>query len=94
MSSMPATDRVERTAANESARRPACTETTACASAILRSCLYECNVMHHRLEPKRHHFEYRIFMFALDLDEIDTVASRVIVSRGSASLYYSGRIQD
>ena len=37
----------------------------------LRSALYECDVMHHRLEPKEHHFRYRIFMFALDLDEID-----------------------
>ncbi|MEI6870867.1 MAG: DUF1365 domain-containing protein [Verrucomicrobiota bacterium] len=44
----------------------------------LNSCLYECEVMHHRLLPKEHQFQYRIFMFALDLDEIDTVASRVL----------------
>jgi DUF1365 family protein len=43
----------------------------------MKSCLYECSVMHHRLEPKEHHFSYRIFMFALDLDEIDEVARRV-----------------
>jgi DUF1365 family protein len=29
--------------------------------------------MHHRLEPKEHRFRYRIFMFALDLDELDTL---------------------
>lgn len=44
----------------------------------LRSCLYECSVMHHRLEPKENHFRYRIFMFSLDLDEIDTVAARIL----------------
>jgi hypothetical protein len=33
--------------------------------------------MHHRLQPKQHHFEYRIFMLALDLDEIDEAARRV-----------------
>jgi DUF1365 family protein len=43
----------------------------------LRSCIYECKVMHHRLEPRQHHFEYRIFMFALDLDELDEIPRRV-----------------
>ncbi len=42
-----------------------------------RSYLYECSVMHHRLTPKEHHFRYRIFMFALDLDEIDSLAARL-----------------
>lgn len=42
-----------------------------------RSCLYECSVMHHRLSPKVHQFRYRIFMFALDLDEIDIMARKV-----------------
>lgn len=46
-------------------------------SESLRSCLYECEVMHHRLAPKEHHFRYNIFMFALDLDELDLVAARV-----------------
>ncbi len=53
-----------------------------------RSCLYECEVMHHRLEPRRHHFKYRIFLFALDLDEIDSVARRVGgFSRNRRNLY-------
>jgi len=43
----------------------------------MNSCLYECSVMHHRLEPKEHHFCYRIFMFALDLDEVPTLAKRL-----------------
>jgi len=43
----------------------------------MNSCLYECTVMHHRLAPKQHRFSYRIFMFYLDLDEIDAVARRI-----------------
>jgi len=44
--------------------------------------------MHHRLTPTVHHFRYRIFMFALDLDEIDAVASRIpLFSRNRANVY-------
>lgn len=43
----------------------------------LRSALYDCRVMHRRLKPKLHHFNYRMFYFALDLDELDEVAKRV-----------------
>ncbi len=35
----------------------------------MNSSLYECFVMHHRLEPLRNRFVYKVFMFALDLDE-------------------------
>lgn len=54
----------------------------------LKSCLYECAVMHQRLAPKKHGFQYRIFLFCLDLDEIDTVADRVVgFSRNRFNLY-------
>lgn len=54
----------------------------------LRSCLYECSVMHHRLKPKEHHFNYRIFMFYLDLAELDEVARRIgPFSRNRWNLY-------
>lgn len=43
----------------------------------LRSALYDCSVMHHRLGPREHRFTHHIFMLALDLDEIDEVARRV-----------------
>ncbi len=33
--------------------------------------------MHRRLSPKVHHFDYRIFLFCLDLDEIDATTARV-----------------
>jgi DUF1365 family protein len=54
----------------------------------MNSCLYECSVMHHRLSPKEHYFRYRIFMFALDLDEVEQVAQRVpLFSRNRPNLY-------
>lgn len=43
----------------------------------LNSCLYECTVMHRRLEPLRNEFVYRIFLFALDLDELPEVTRQV-----------------
>ena len=38
--------------------------------------------MHHRLSPKEHRFSHHIFMFYLDLDELDVTdaAARVQVS--------------
>lgn len=42
----------------------------------LRSRLFECRVMHHRFTPRQHRFVYRIFMVALDLEELGTVARR------------------
>jgi DUF1365 family protein len=43
----------------------------------MNSCLYECSVMHHRLAPKVHHFQHDIFMFYLDLDELNVIAKKV-----------------
>jgi len=34
------------------------------------SFLYECLVIHSRLQPKRHTFSYRVFMLSLDLDDL------------------------
>jgi len=45
----------------------------------MNSALYDCTVMHHRLEPRDHRFVYRIFMWCLDLDEIPALASRVFL---------------
>ncbi len=39
--------------------------------------LYPCRVWHHRLSPKVHQFTYHLFLFALDLDELDATAARV-----------------
>jgi len=39
--------------------------------------LYECSVMHCRLKPKRHAFNYQVFMFSVDIDEIASIAKRI-----------------
>lgn len=39
--------------------------------------LYECDVMHCRLKPKRHAFNYRVFMFAVNIDELPALDRRL-----------------
>ncbi len=39
------------------------------------SAIYQCKVMHHRLTPKEHHFNYSVFYLWLDLDELDELAA-------------------
>ena len=54
----------------------------------LRSSLYECTVMHHRFTPKEHHFVYRIFLFAFDLDELPELHRRLpLFSYNRANLF-------
>ncbi len=54
----------------------------------MNSCLYECSVMHHRLEPVRHRFAYKLFLFYLDLDEIDGLSERMyLLSRNRFNLF-------
>ncbi|MEP6662921.1 MAG: DUF1365 domain-containing protein [Verrucomicrobiota bacterium] len=54
----------------------------------LNSSLYECNVMHHRLAPKEHHFNYHIFLMCLDLDELDVLHKKLrLFSRNKFNLY-------
>lgn len=60
----------------------------------LRSCLYECTVMHHRLSPKENRFTYSLFLFCLDLDEINAVASRVCGFSYNRFNLYSFRDRD
>lgn len=44
--------------------------------------------MHHRLVPKVHRFHYSVFMFYLDLDEIDNLSKRMIfISRNRFNLF-------
>lgn len=42
----------------------------------MNSCLYKAQVMHHRLAPKKHSFNYQVFMFYLDLDELDELPKK------------------
>jgi len=50
--------------------------------------------MHHRLSPKEHRFDLRMFYFSLDLDEIDEVARRVPAFRHNRPGLYSFRDRD
>lgn len=43
----------------------------------MNSSLYECRIVHQRVSPRPHSFSYDVFLFALDLDEIDEVARQV-----------------
>jgi len=43
----------------------------------VNSCLYECQILHHRFAPKAHRFAYRIFLFAVDLDELDALSRKL-----------------
>ncbi len=36
----------------------------------MNSCLYECDVFHRRLRPRRHEFRYRVFFLLVDPDEL------------------------
>lgn len=54
----------------------------------LRSCLYDCEVVHERLHPKRHGFRYRLFFMDLDLDELPVLTQRLkFFSRNAWNLY-------
>jgi len=43
----------------------------------LTSRIYECRVMHHRTSPKEHRFVHRIFMFCIDLDELNPLCKHL-----------------
>lgn len=42
----------------------------------MHSCIYEGTVSHRRHEPVKHHFQYRLFMVYLDLDEIPRLVGK------------------
>jgi DUF1365 family protein len=58
------------------------------ANLAVNSCLYKAKVMHHRLAPKVHSFHYNVFLFYLDLDEIDLLGKRLkFMSRNRFNLF-------
>ncbi len=56
--------------------------------------LYECQVLHARFTPQPHRFVYRIFLFALDLDEVPDVARRTALFSFNRRNVYSFRDAD
>jgi DUF1365 family protein len=57
----------------------------------MNSRLYECHVMHARFLPKPHRFVYRIFMLAIDLDELPALHRRLHFFSVNAPNLYSFR---
>lgn len=57
----------------------------------MNSCLYKATVMHHRMEPKVHRFNYSVFMFYVDLDEIDTLAKKYFMFSRNKFNFFSFR---
>src|SRR5881394_2161031 len=54
----------------------------------MNSNLYECRVMHARFAPRSHRFLYRIFLFAIDLDELEQLPrSLALFSVNRANVY-------
>lgn len=54
----------------------------------MNSSLYLCQLMHNRTEPKPHRFHYKVFMFWLDLDEIDSIARKFfLISRNRFNMF-------
>lgn len=54
----------------------------------MNSCLYDGVVMHHRLRPLRNRFVYSVYMFYLDLEELDDLHQRLrFFSRNRFNLY-------
>ncbi|NVK42313.1 MAG: DUF1365 domain-containing protein [Oceanospirillaceae bacterium] len=52
------------------------------------SSLYTGRVMHHRLRPRQHRFNYRVFSLLLDLDEVDELDERLrLFSRNRFNLF-------
>jgi DUF1365 family protein len=45
----------------------------------MNSCLYKATVMHHRLAPKKHRFHYSVFMFYIDLDELELLKKKLFL---------------
>lgn len=56
--------------------------------APLTSRIYDCEVVHERLLPKKHGFRYRLFYLDLDLSELDRLSENLcLFSRNRPNLY-------
>lgn len=60
----------------------------------MNSCLYECHVMHARFSPRAHRFVYRIFLFAIDLDELPALPGQLALFSINRTNAYSFRDGD
>lgn len=61
---------------------------------IRTSSLYECTVLHERFAPKHHRFVYRLFYFALELDELVSLHRRLALFSVNCANLFSFRESD
>lgn len=61
---------------------------------LVNSCLYECHILHERFSPRSHRFLYRIFLFSLDLDELDKLHRKLRLFSFNRRNLYSFRERD
>lgn len=57
----------------------------------MNSCLYKATVMHHRLSPKKHRFNYRVFMFYINLDELELLRRKLLLFSVNRFNFFSFR---
>lgn len=57
----------------------------------MNSCLYRALVMHNRIAPKKHRFHYNVFMFYIDLDEIDLLTKKFFLLSRNKFNFFSFR---
>ncbi|MCS6243677.1 MAG: DUF1365 domain-containing protein [Opitutus sp.] len=60
----------------------------------MNSRIYECRVLHARFVPKPHRFAYRLFMLAVDLDELPALHRRLRLFSVNRANFYSFREND
>jgi DUF1365 family protein len=53
----------------------------------MNSSLYSCKIYHKRTRPHSHEFNYRMFMFCIDLDEIGEVLKNPLISADSLNVF-------
>jgi DUF1365 family protein len=54
----------------------------------MNACLYDCEVVHKRLHPKRHDFRYRLFYFDIDLDDLPAAGKKFrLLSHNRFNIY-------
>lgn len=61
---------------------------------VVNSCLYSAKVIHSRSTPNRRSFQYRLFMFYIDLDELDAVNKSIYLIGHNSFNYFNFRDGD
>ncbi|MFL5763938.1 MAG: DUF1365 domain-containing protein [Bacteroidia bacterium] len=57
----------------------------------MNSCLYRALVMHNRMAPKPHRFHYNVFLFYIDLDEVEMLKSKLLLFSKNRFNFFSLR---